>query len=453
MSERLDPWTQEGRFWLPGEVARTYGRLDFSPDRGLALHLPESFLPRCDPPEAPPQVLALHGETLDGWPLTLLDGAVVPPRVMTFSAQNVDDLTFETLIRGPHVVGPDEVVGRMASVGLGGLREFLRGGRVEDTPLVATSPEDRDGGHCSAAVPWGTVALYVSGGPSRMSRDEVRHAVTAHAQLEFDEEVTLAQVERAVEPLRDLVTFSTRAPSVVTGLRLLGAEDPPDAHWQHRREFEIVRPPEVAPEFLPKGERYALLLNPATLAMGADVIAQWYALREKLGAVWTLFFSTVSDPWMSPESQLLNLTAFAEGYHRVLHDEPPFTDDEASAATDAMLTALPDRRHRDHYRSRLLHTNSQSQRARIRWLTQRALDVVPVWELDPAMLCARAVDTRNWLTHWGERGDHVQEGDDLVRLSRRLHVILAINILLDLGLDTQEAGLQVGSGLRLGGLP
>jgi hypothetical protein len=453
VSEILDPWTQEGRFWLPEQTAKTYGRIDYSPEHGLLVHLPESFLPRAELREPPAQVAALHGETLDGWPLTLLDGVIVPPRVMTLSTQGVDDLTFETLIRGRHVVDADEVVGTMASVGLGGLREFLRGGRVEDTPLVSTHPEDRDGGHCSVAVPWGKVALYASGGPSRTSRDEVVYVVSAHAQLEFAEEATLGQVDRAVAPLRDLITFSTRAPSVVSSLQLLGAKDPPDAHWQHHRRFKIVRPPEIAPEFLPKSDRYALLLNPATLGVGADVIARWYELRETLGAVWSLFFSTLSDPWMSPESQLLNLTSFAEGYHRVLHDKPPFADEEATAAIEAMLASLPDKRHRDHYRSRLQHTNSQSQRARIRWLTRRALDVAPVWELNPPVLCSQAVDTRNWLTHWGDRGDHVQEGDDLVRLCRRLYVILAINILLDLGLDEDDAALQLGSGLRLGGLP
>lgn len=450
VSETLDPWTQEGRFWLPEQTAKTYGRIDYSPERGLLVHLPESFLPRAELLQPLAHVAALHGETLDGWPLTLLDGVVVYPPVMTLSTQGVDDLTFETLIRGPHVVDPNEAVGTLASVGLSGLREFLRGGRVRDTPLVATHPEDRNGGHCSVAVPWGKVALYAAGGPSRTNRDEVVYSVRAHAQLEFAEETTLAQVDRAVAPLRDLVTFSTRAPSVVRSLRLLGAEDPPDVHWRHRREFKVVRPPEIAPEFLPAADRYALLLNPATLGVGADVIARWYELRETLGAVWSVFFSTISDPWMSPESQLLNLTSFAEGYHRVLHDEPPFSDDEATAATEAMLASLPEKRHRDHYRSRLQHTNSQSQRARIRSLTRRALDVVPVWELSPSVVSSQAVDTRNWLTHWGDRGDHVQEGDDLVRLSRRLYVILAINILLDLGLDEDEAALQVGSGLRLG---
>ena len=283
--------------------------------------------------------------------------------------------------------------------------------------------------------------------------NEVHYAVRAHAQLEFPGEVTLRRVDELVEPLRDLIAFSTRRPSSVRCLQLLGAANANDVHWQHRREFKVVRPPEVPPDIRPRSDFCALLLNPATLPQGADIIARWYELRASLGPVWSLFFATLADEWMTPESQLLSLTSFAEAYHRTLHDVPPLTDDEAAAALAGMLAALPDRRHRDHYRSRLQFTNSQSQRARIRELTRRALDVATAWDLDARLVCAQAVDTRNWLTHWGDGGQHVQEGDKLVLLLRRLHVILTINLLLDLGLTGEDTARQVGKGLAGQGLP
>jgi hypothetical protein len=54
---------------------------------------------------------------------------------------------------------------------------------------------------------------------------------------------------------------------------------------------------------------------------------------------------------------------------------------------------------------------------------------------------------------WGDRGDHVQEGDDLATLAERLYVVLVTNILLDLGLDDETARHQIESGFRGEGLP
>ena len=447
-----EAWTQEGRFWLPGQDEKTYGRVDYAPESDILVHLPDSPLPPLDLEEPPMSVETLHGETLDGWPFSLLNGAVVPPRVLTRAAASVTDLGFATLIRGPHVSDVDEVVGTMASVGLRGLREFLRGG-LQDQALLATSPEDAQGDFIAIDMPWGSLGLYIAGSATHTGQNEVRYGIRAHAQFELDGEATLRRVDELIEPLRDLVAFSTRRRSTVTGLQLLGAPDAEGAHWQHRREFKVVRPPEVPPDHRPFPTFCSLMLNPATVPQGGNIIARWYELRASLGPVWPVFFATLADPWMTRESQLLSLTSFAEAYHRTLHDVPPLTDDEEVAAVAAMLAALPDRRHRDHYRSRLQYMNSQSQRARIRDLARRALGVATAWDLDAGLVAAQAVDTRNWLTHWGDRGPHVQNADQFAPLLRRLYVILAINLLLDLGLTGEDTARQVARGLAGQGLP
>lgn len=444
---------QDGRFWLPGEqTTKVLGRLEYSPSHGVVVHLPESPLPPLELRGPSPPVEVLHGESLDGWPLTLLDGSVIRPDAISMSTQGVANVSFAALIRGPHVHRKDDVVGTMAHVGLQHLREFLRGGLV-DQALLKTEPEDRDGDFCTVNLPWGSLGLYVAGGPAQQGRDEVRYVVRAHAQLHFDKQVTLHEADAAVAALRDLITFATRKPSIVKHLHLLGAQDPDDVHWQHRREFKVIRAPEIEPEFLSERGPYALLLNPATVPDGADVIARWFALRDRLDAVWSLFFAILADPWMTAEARLLNLTSFAEGYHRTLHDAPPFSDEDAARAVETMLDALPDRRHREHFRPRLAFTNSQSQRARIRWLVRRALDVASGWDIDARRLSDQAVDTRNWLTHWGDRGPCVQEGAELIQLARRLYVVLATNLMLDLGLSEDVVAAQLGSGLRLDGLP
>src|SRR5437763_14381 len=78
---------------------------------------------------------------------------------------------------------------------------------------------------------------------------------------------------------------------------------------------------------------------------------------------------------MCRRSRLLLLTACAEGYHRVLHDDPPFEPEAHKELVKDMIAALPeDDDTRDHYRQRLHFANSQSQRERIRWLIERAAE-------------------------------------------------------------------------------
>jgi hypothetical protein len=415
----------------------------------VTVHLFESPLPGSlwDPI----RVDALHGETLGGSPFSLLDGEVVGPTTITPSSARTADIAFAALVEGGHVTTLDEVAGNLASVGLHDLREFLRGGGF-GTPLLNVSADRECVAHCTVDFDWGSLQLLAAGVQTKWSRDETRTEVKAHAQLRFREEAALSTVDAVIEPLRDLVSFSTGRASYVTGLSLLTAGQAQAATPTSRGDFKVIRRPEADPQHVPRA-RLPLLLNPATVPQGIGILQSWFALRGQLGPVWPLFFSTIFDPWLPPESQLLNLTAFAEGYHRTLHDEPPLPKAEAAAAVATMLEALPENRTRELFRPALSYANSQSQRARIRWLTRRALAALPAWQLDAREFTSQIADTRNWHTHWGERGGGVQEGDDLLRLARRLYLVLSVNLLLDLGVESADVAPQLETRLQVTGLP
>ena len=452
MAETDTTWRHEARFWLIGdEDDKRPGHIGYSPQSGPIVHLPKSMLDPFDPDDRSPAVPLLHGETLDEWPFTLLGGRVLPPDVIRLDTQHSADIAFAELIRGPHVEDRREVSGRTAHVTITHLKDFLRGARF-DTPLLAADPEDRAADHRSVAMPWGSLGLFAAGGPDSMGPDHISYRVSAHAQFHFDDELPLDEVDELIDGLRDLVAFSARRPTVVQGLTLFDTGRELSDDWRHRPEYEVIRAPHVNPDRTQRPP-YALLLNPATVPSGPDVIARWYALRDDLGPVWSLFFSTLADHSLTTESSLLNIASFAEGYHRTLHDEPRLTDDEAEVARATMLAALPDDRHRDVYTAALGYAHGQSQRARIRWLARRAAKLLPGWELEVQDFTSKVVDTRNWLVHFGDRGDQVQEGDDLAILAERLYVVLVANILLDLGLDDEIARHQIGSGFRGQGLP
>ena len=107
------------------------------------------------------------------------------------------------------------------------------------------------------------------------------------------------------------------------------------------------------------------------------------------------------------------------------------------------------------YRAALGFANSLTQRERLQYLTDRAFSVLDDWwDLDPELFCSELSDTRNWLIHWGKRGQNtIEEPEGMVSLVRRLVVVMYVNILLDLGVNDDGAARVIGSGWRLEGLP
>jgi ApeA N-terminal domain 1 len=176
----------------------------------------------------------------------------------------------------------------------------------------------------------------------------------------------------------------------------------------------------------------------------------WFALHRQIGPVWQLLFSTLQRTTGLLENRFLNLVAFAEGYHRAMHDQPPLTPEQAKAATKAALASIPDSKTRRVYRDALAHANSQSQAQRVSELTGRCLAVLDAWELDTAAFTREVKDTRNWLNHWGKRGKHTHDdGPGLSILVAHLEVILYANLMLDLGMTDLEVAKAIGSGWRL----
>jgi len=405
------------------------------------VHLLESPLP-AGPMDAF-HVDILHGESLGGWPWSLFDGELVVPRSITPSNARTADIVFETLIRGGHFTDLESVTGTIARFAVHGLRELLRGGDFGE-PLLSVTVDEESHDQLIVEMPWGSLQLVAEGTQTQWSRDETRMAVRAHAQMQFGNALPLSAVDALVETLRDLVIFARTRPSHLTGLMLLGEA----GAAERAGEFRVIRQPESNPQET-RTSGPPLILNPAMVPDVYALIRAWFGLREKLGPVWRLLFTATVNPWLMPESQLLNLTGFAEGYHRTLHDEPPLSDDDAATSVQAMLAALNDERDRDVFRGALVHANSQSQRARVRWLARRAAAALTEWGLDVARLTSEIVDTRNWLTHWGERGQYVCEGNELTRLISQLYFVLATNILLDLGLDEENVAAQLALRMRL----
>jgi len=147
------------------------------------------------------------------------------------------------------------------------------------------------------------------------------------------------------------------------------------------------------------------------------------------------FFELQNSSDVPPLTRLLRLTSCAEGYHRALHDDPPFSAEEHDGMVASMLATLPDDDStRAHYGGRLQHANSQSQRKRIKWLVERAAEVDERLDGQAARLTNRLVGWRNDQTHLDENVI-APPLDDLLLLNAVLTYVLETNFLLDMGID------------------
>ena len=442
----------EGRFWLPDDRYRSYGRLEYDAEHGVRLHLVDTNLSGGidQRSEAPRPVSVLYGEALGGSPLTVLGFYPTSWSIQGAgpAAGDVIDGLVERVLRGVHLRDYEELVAPTAGSTLHGLREFLVGGQVDGGPLPR--PTDRHRAEVlSVEVDNDVKLLLAASRQDRFNREEEQSKVHASAQWTLDPPFPIPRLEREyIRPLQDLILFATRRQSYVTGLTAhLDAERP----WA----VEVLQQPYPRPRDSPPV--YALALNLRDHDDPSALIAAWYALRRKVGPVWDQFFAVLDRPESLLEDRLLGLMSFAEGYHRALNPDRPIAKSDQAAAERAIKTALKPlpKDVRRIYKAALGYANSLTQRERLGHLATRALDVLgDWWYLDPELFCAELSDTRNWLIHWGKRGPNVVEDDQgMADLVRRLVVVMYVNLLLDLGLDQDATGKVIGSGWRLEGLP
>jgi hypothetical protein len=468
----------DGVFWTPGEGKRSYGTLAIE-RRRLTLTLMDSTrMPRLN------GLGVMHGESLDGKPLTLLDAFTIQRSDWHGAAEhNRERLRVGTILIGTQVMAPEQLVFAKGVIRLRGLREWMsQPVPTPDGRLIGSSPRRlferphpqppprgrwarlrrrwrdwRPG--ATAADPERDHRLVVSVDEATVTFGftKVAGGTEFHDSTDYEAEIMieLAQAsplpewsERWLRPLQDLLVFAMREQCVIESFVAV-IEDPalaeavhpairvaaPDSAWS-RYEVEIVRPDAV--DLRERGiEPFRHMLLPLTAIRGRfdEVLPRWFDLHRRLGGAAAFFFGTLNVGRIYQENRLLNLLAFAEGYHRAFFDVPPFPAAVHEVLVERMLATLDDGRQREHYRPRLRYANSQSQRRRLRELIERAAEIIPELRPQTTTLREELVDTRNQYTHFGEPGPHVLAAADLFARVDRLQLVLEVNLMRALGVD------------------
>ncbi|MGH8300194.1 MAG: HEPN domain-containing protein [Steroidobacteraceae bacterium] len=438
-----------GDWWLPGADELLHGRLTFDRSEGARLTVVGDFAAL--PPRAWSRP-ALFGESAQGTRLTLLEPFWLerPPPIEGASFSNVKTLvSAHVLLRGTHAASEEGFPIQRAAVRLRGLRELCLRPSIPRIGVIRGFVGDGEGEQPEQTVD-------VRGGRLTFvhrryeTRSEYRQTVEVDVEVDIaaDAPSPLGEFwKRWLAPLQGLIIFAGRDPTCVESMVVIQPSTT-EVHpaisrgsrvnWREERVEVLMPLPGLAAD-AKYGYRRALL--PLTV-LGDDApafIHRWWELHDTLGPATELLMSALGSR-LFLENRLLNELSFAESYHRVLHDEPPITEEQHATYLEAMLTTVEDPAHQKHYRTRLRYAAAQGQRQRLKWLIRRARKALPELSGLKAKLADQLVDTRNALTHLDSTGASALTDEPLYRAIELLEITIQANLLMDLELTANDAG-------------
>jgi hypothetical protein len=438
----------DGFWWMPpqgGEPRKLpQGTLFYDPAEGVEVSVVDLFGGPAATLDAPSAIPVLHGMTLEGKPCTLLD-LVCRQSKGHLGGHSKQILGSNLLIFGAHVSNMDDLEFSRARIGFRGLGEWL----TERWPHRERSFEE--------ISKEGVLAISLDGGRLVFQKHEETSATRFTNQrkveysvlFEFDQPITLSRLnEDFVRPLHDLLVLGTNEEIRVTETTLLIPEET-EKWWDKQNPIRTAAeiPVVLRGELQWHADRpNAFNQVPLPLAaLGTDLaitIQQWYTLRREISGPGNALFAALNRRFRTLEVELLGLLSAAEGYHRARFNALTVPEDAHVKAVASMIEALPSDL-RDNYSKRLTYANEQTQAQRLRELFENAESVVPAtskWRKAVHGL----VQTRNYLTHWGDESDAVLSIDQQFTGLKKLEIVLRINLMRDIGVDPIDIAGSIG---------
>jgi hypothetical protein len=395
-------------------------------------------------PGAPEHVAAIHGETVDGVPCSLL-----APICLNWQGNfrhSREIWSSYSVLHGVHVHASEELQFDAATVELHGLKEWAT---LSTHGLRGALDGSHEVERITVEVPGAELSITVE--PSfPLSEGERQRVRVANVSFQFDQPQTLPAFRKEyVGPLQDLLLLATREPTPVGSVVADLAQPPPEALVppfpagktlvRSRPAVQIVERSRMSWPVPSNRHHHRMLFSLAALGDEPDqFIGRWYERRHAIGSAGNFFFGTLDEPHWDLNDRLFKPMNFAEAYHRSCLDAPPLHDDVHSALTSRMLSAVDTDEQREVYRDRLRYANSQTQRQRTEALVVRAAEAVPELQLLEPTLSRSLAHTRNYLTHWETKTQYVLEdpGEYLLAVAQ-LMLVLQVNLMRDLELPDE----------------
>ena len=490
MSE-VDRW--QG-WWESPDGQTLAGELTYSNEQGAKLRAYGKRTASIAPPVA--WARALHGRTIGGQDITLLDAALYGNSDYIGGSEEEmptsQEWRADMIILGAHVASARELRFETCSFRLTGLAQWLTerwgGAPFFDAPTVPArrkvprrrrraraGPVRRDRrrravwvtraralqaqrdyrptGRISGQVQDAHILAWCEEQPVTTSWFRTVTERTSAVQVTLCKPLDLGEWERRwIHPFQDLLVLCTGKPSELESIT---------AHFQLAAPAFLrpaltdgssisatvqVRRRGMVDHVTPRLYNRMLLPRNAVGADGARFLRDWFALHRRIDRAAVMFFATLNEHSQWLENQLLNLTSFAEFYHERMYPERIRFDPELNRRlAKRLVPMIEDEKARKAWAEKVAYAPNPTQRERLTDLSERAMWTVPALSRFPELV-GQLVNTRNHLTHFSPPRKHVVDDLPLARAVQRLVVVLQTNLLLDLGGNDAAVATAIARG-------
>lgn len=454
MKYKLDEsFSQSGGFWLPGrESSPIAGQLRYTPERGLEVELVENPNQFTELPNESSTFPIIFGKLVDGtlvslfnafttrWthqfgaglgsptvlfvPTALINGHVESLGAIRVQSYTVEIPSLEIWLGQPPIV--PEILGEGNEV---------VGQRIE---LIAQPPQVFELSQLGLRVEFSVGQLT----DYRIS--ELNISIHANARVVFAESATFDEASSSSWHLQCLLSLLVGSPlrirsawisAILSGPGKEAKNDPiplwllfspkapqvsqPDVILQMRLDFS-----EISDQF-------------------PQIMERWYSLPDQARLAINIFFNSLFLPSTSLEFQFLAAVQSIESYDRSLGESLYMDQTEYDSLIAAVNRRIPNEiagDHRESIKNRLRYGNDYSLRRRLKnLLTRIPPDVATRVAGDTTQFANRITNTRNFLTHYDAASKAAAAtSKELFIATEKLRLLLAINLLHDLGVNDQR---------------
>lgn len=445
----------KGQWWLPQSPGtKITGSLAFEPMTGAQLELDGSFFPPTGP--QPVEVELIHGQMFNGHLVTLLnclctsnnlnlpallssatyfchyvfDGAIFP---------KTSDLKFDRIV-----------------VGLSNLDNWLDISGFAMKPrknpkaisLRYTLPRNKSvriSDDLSIDIGFGIsgpnftnpqISLQITQSPGFVIKTRRLHDMNYFLEL--------------LALLRGFLSLAVGVPVVPTEVtaRVLIRRSVAEqrlmqtARKSYRHSVNIYFMPAGVTETAEPQPTYRMLFSfPEIEARWPAIIGNWLQRYEKLRQSYQLYTSMLYRRVTFIEEEFLGYARAIESYHRQAMNNFALSEEEFDRRRQVVLSKIPEKKVRKWLEGKLKYFNEPSLETRLREILNKYADLVPLPDQERKALAKTIADTRNDITHPGNRsGREAPAGRALYQYGQQLRFLVELCFMSEMGF--QDADLN-----------
>lgn len=448
-----------GSFWLPGHASdKLHGILRVSVDHEITLELSGVFgglqgmlnrspLVQVIPPPAEEalDLLRVVGRLDNNQPVTL-DGCIPVNQSVSWGIGRNKSLIQSSLCLVGVAYGEGEQPNFIGvSFTIEGLTEWL------SIPAVETQfDSDNKTGSINYRIPDDVVVRLVDDRELRftytLTTPNPFHPRTYEARVKQDAAAEL--VSRDPEPLDNFASFAFRLCNficlamdhTVRLTSMTGAYfEQLDGGQERKRAVKIYGVLDPGRESLrPLRRHEALFLYPGVATQLEDMVNLWFQNYEALEPAFNLYFLSTTQSNQFLETKVLFLAQALETLHRRTSDETDMPANEFHERTGGIVQGVPENL-QAWLREKLRYANELGFRRRI----VRLVEPFERWfgtDAERRHFINTLYDTRNYLTHYEERGNRQRaiDPDELRMLLMRMEALFQLHLLRLVGLGGDD---------------